>query len=470
MRRWAWLLPLLALAAVFALRLAGPPDFLDKDQPRPIEYIVDAAVDGNWTVQRDASGGVTSKPPLYTWLAAGTTLAFGGNRYALYLPCAAAMAMVALIAALLARQRLGWSAGLAAGMVVALAFDTQKAICLARTDAVFTACVAAAAWIALRSWESGRGWIVFWLVCAVVCLAKTPVGVLFAAGGLLAACWRHERPRFALGGSGWQHAVGFPLMLTLGAGWLLLAIDALGMPVIDRLIGRELVGHITANDKGSSWLKTFLQPLLWYAALFLPWSLLIAAAVWRLARHPPAAPRRRRFLRFMACWLGFGLLLLVLSPHKRMVLALPMLLPGAVLAGSEAGRWLTRYGCGRQVALWTGITAVMLAGLAIYHANRDQRKDRIDDSRAVIALGEGLGRLERSGIAVAWLHSLPPSIRYFTPGFPLATLDPESFLAQSGAGAVAVPAGQTIAGAVRVLHMASGIDVVLDAEAAKLVP
>jgi 4-amino-4-deoxy-L-arabinose transferase-like glycosyltransferase len=467
-RQWAWLLPLLAVAAVFALRLAGPPDIRDKDQARPIDYILDAAADGHWLVQRDAGGDIASKPPVYTWLASASSLGFGGNRFALYLPCALALAFVALLASLQSMHRLGWSAGLAAGMAVALALDTQKAVTLARTDAVFAACTGLAAWVALRCWETGRGWIVFWLACALVSLAKSPVGVLFAAGGLFAACWPGERPLRAGRDAGWQHAVGVPLFLSICAGWLLLAVEALGMPVIDKLIGKELVGHATANDNDTPWLQTFWRPPLWHFGIFAPWSILTAMAIWRLVQLPPASPRRRRFLRFMACWLGFGLLVLCLAPHKRMVLALPMLLPSAVLAGAEAGRWLGRLGRGRQLALWSALAAVVLAALAVYHLNRDPRKDRIDESRAVIATGDALGRLAGRGIAVSSASALPSTIRYFTPGWPRQVADPARFLAASGPGAVAVAAGTVVAGAVRMLPVADGIEVAIDAEAAGL--
>ena len=468
-RHWVRLLPFLTVAAVFALRLAGPPDIRDKDQSRPIDYIVDTVAEGNWLVQRDAGGDIASKPPVYTWLAAASSLVFGGNRFALYLPCALAMAGIALLAAVQTRRRLGWAAGLAAGMAVALAMDTQKAVTLARTDAVFAACTALAAWLALRSWESGRGWILFWLVCAVVTLAKSPVGVVFAAGGLLAACWRGERPSVLAGRDpGWRHAIGVALWLAISAGWLLLAVETLGQPVIDKLIGKELVGHATANDNATPWLHTFWRPPVWHFGLFAPWSLLTSVALWRLAKHPPVSPRQRRFLRFMACWLGLGLLVLCLAPHKRMVLALPMLLPGAVLAGAEAGHWLGRLPRARQLTLWVGLAAAFLGGLAIYHGNRDPRKDRIDESRAVIAAGDTLSRLAGRGIAVASATATPSTIRYFTAGWPRQVEDPERFLASPGPGAVAIVAGTGIVGADRILPLAEGIEVAIDAEAAKL--
>lgn len=464
MRRWLLLLPVLAVCAVFALRLAGPADILDKDQPRPIEYILDAAADGHWIVQRDAGGEIASKPPVYTWLAAASSLALGGSRLALYLPCALAFAFLAGLAACWTARRLGWAAGLSAGMCLALAFDTQKAIVLARTDAVFAAAVALAAWLAFRAWERGRGWLACWASGALVTLAKTPVGLLFAGGGLLAALWRAERPRPAPAGW-WPHALGIGLLLALTLGWLALAVNAHGQPVLDKLIGRELIRHATENDKGTPLWLTWWRPPLWYAGLFLPWTLAAGYALWRLWRHPGPVPRQRRFLRFMACWLGAGLLVLMLAPHKRLILALPMLFPGAVLAGAGLAALVRGWSARRWAAAWLLAALACLGGLGLYHAQRDRIKDQIDASEALIAAGRELSRLRAAGIEVAW-HGLPGPIRYFIAGWPKAVDDPAAWLARPGPQALAMPDGWPLPAGCRARPAAPGIAIVLDDEAA----
>lgn len=471
MRRWLWLLPLLTVAAIFAIRVSGPPDVLDKDQPRPIDYIIDAAADGHWVVQRDAGGDISSKPPVYTWLAAGSSLAFGGNRFALYLPCGLAMGSLVLMAYALGRRRLGLGAGLAAAMVMALAIDTQKALALARTDAVFAACVGATAWLALRAWEGGRGWWLFWAACGVASIAKSPAGVLFAAGGLLAMWWGRREPQPLQRPGVWRsHAVGVALFLVLAGGWFVWAVLTLGQPVIDKMIGRELVGHVVANDKGSPLWRTVLQPPVWFFGLLLPWSAATIAAIVRLVRDPPAAPRRRRVLRFMACWLAVGIAALCLAPHKRMILSLPMLLPAAVLAGSEIARLLRRIGPARQAALWAGLAALVIAGLAIYHHRiRAADGDRIDDSRAVIDAADALAGWSRRGAAVGW-NGVPTTLRYFVPGWPARVDDPAAWLAEPGPGVLAIPAGGLPGLGGRRLLAAPGIELVLDREAEALPP
>jgi 4-amino-4-deoxy-L-arabinose transferase-like glycosyltransferase len=58
---------LLALL-LFVLRLAAPENLLDQDQIRPATYVLDILKNGNWLCQRDLTGEITSKPPLYTWV------------------------------------------------------------------------------------------------------------------------------------------------------------------------------------------------------------------------------------------------------------------------------------------------------------------------------------------------------------------------------------------------------------------
>src|SRR5258707_23894 len=78
-------------ALLFTLRLTAPPNLLDQDQERPASYVLDVVKNGNWLCQRDLSGDITSKPPLYTWLCAIATQPFGRiNLFALYLPGALA--------------------------------------------------------------------------------------------------------------------------------------------------------------------------------------------------------------------------------------------------------------------------------------------------------------------------------------------------------------------------------------------
>ncbi|NQU44838.1 glycosyltransferase family 39 protein, partial [bacterium] len=96
--RWPVLFLIAAWAAFFALRMSGPSDLMDNDQERPAAYMMDCARTGHWASQRDASGEVMSKPPLYTWLAAGVTLIIGrASLWGLYIPTGLAVLATVLL-------------------------------------------------------------------------------------------------------------------------------------------------------------------------------------------------------------------------------------------------------------------------------------------------------------------------------------------------------------------------------------
>src|SRR4029434_8175241 len=74
-------------AVMFGIRLAAPPNLLEQDQERPATYVLDAIINGNWLCQSDPWGGITAKPPVWTWLSALVALAQGqGSMFSLYLP------------------------------------------------------------------------------------------------------------------------------------------------------------------------------------------------------------------------------------------------------------------------------------------------------------------------------------------------------------------------------------------------
>ena len=52
-------------------------DLLAYAQDVPAMYVLDAVVNHHWLCQSDARGFVTSKPPVYTWLAGLASLVPG---------------------------------------------------------------------------------------------------------------------------------------------------------------------------------------------------------------------------------------------------------------------------------------------------------------------------------------------------------------------------------------------------------
>lgn len=236
--------------AMWLIRALGPSDLLDNDQERPAAYVMDVVVHGEWICQVDTDGDITSKPPLYTWLGALSMLAAGkATLVALLLPSSLALLGMALLVLVISSRRFGVGAGLWAASTVLVSMTGFKEIWLDRTDTLFAALVFATAAAAWSAATGARSWWWFWILAALATLTKGPVGLVLASFGLIARPWRATgaaRP-------GWRALLpGLCLFLAITGGWLLLAWLDRGEAVLDKLLGRELVGHALSDERGTS--------------------------------------------------------------------------------------------------------------------------------------------------------------------------------------------------------------------------
>ena len=346
--------------ALFAIRITGPSDLMDKDQERPAAYVLDAVRNGNWICQRDWLGAVTSKPPLYTWLAALASLPTGRvSLVTLMLPAA-----LATLGASLLVLGVGWTffdrrAGLLAALTYLLSFVAMKQVALARTDGLFSFTVALVAMLAFRAWSTGR-WTWFWLAAAAATLTKGPLGVVLGAAGLTARWWEaRSGATLRLRGN---HVAGVVLFLVITAGWFGLAYRQVGHELVDQMLGSELVGHVVGDNKGAGPLANCYKPLLYFLARFAPWSVVACVGLVRVVRRPAAAEPERRLERFLFCWCVVGLLLFSVGAHQRGDLIFPLVPAAALLAGRELARWVRPVGAR---AFGCGVVVVMAGGLGI---------------------------------------------------------------------------------------------------------
>lgn len=385
---WAQFAAIAGLAAVmFGIRLAAPPNLLEQDQERPATYVLDAIINGNWLIQSDPWGGVAAKPPVWTWLSALVALVQGQvSLFSLYLPGAFAALCTAWLVLAVGSRLFGAHAGFVAAVASVLHIAGFKVIGLARTDAVFTFTVALTALLAFRSWMTGGGWTWFWLAAALSTLTKGPLGLVFAACGLLAGAWERRSGASApLRGS---HTVGVALFVALTVGWFALSVWTLGQPVVDRLIGRELIGNTIGH-------KTHI-PLPWLPSWhFLirvsPWSLLAVYGLWRIWKHPESDPSTRRFERFLFCWFVAGLLILTVAPHQRADLLLPLVPAAALIAGHEAVRLTQAWEKRTSRALLALLVIVIVAAHAVGYFAINPRTPYV---RQTVAVRDLAARLE----------------------------------------------------------------------------
>lgn len=333
------LILLILTAVLFVIRITGPTNLLDNDQERPAAYILDATVQHHWICQRDWSGDITSKPPLYTWLGAISTMTIGRgtiNLVTLYLPCFLAVLGTALLMFKAGRRLFGWQvAALGAAMFVISPMG-MKQVALARTDPLFAFTVTLTAFAGYYAWTRGKGWVWFWLAAALSGLTKGPLGLILASGGFVSWFWNRKtgtaQPAFH-----WHNLLGIVLYLGIVGGWFWMAYHVEGEALYNKMIRSELVNHAVSTEygvPGSGLLKTPAHLL----TRFLPWSIFGIFACILVFRHPAANEEERRLERFLTSWILVGCVVLGLGTHQRGDLIFPLIPPLSLLAG----RWLSQ--------------------------------------------------------------------------------------------------------------------------------
>ncbi len=420
--------------AAFILQLTGPSDLLNDDQLRPAAYTLDIVANNRWVVQTDFTGAIASKPPVYTWTSALLSLPTGRvTELTLYLPCALAITGAALLILKLGHSPFGVRAAAVAGAVFILSPYGFKHVALARTDAMFVFWVTVTAVLTWRAWRTGRGidWTCVWLAAAVATLTKGPLGLLLGTSGILAAVWEWRDARRAgstVGKSDHRltpvvagNLAGIVLFLLIAGGWFMLAWKEAGQPFIDRVIGRELVGHMVGSGKGQepetslaerlwAFASGLVKPSLYFITRFAPWSFFAILGIERAIRRPAADPHERRLERFCICWFVPGLILFSLVPHQRADLLLPLVPAAALLAGREiwrlAGGWSVPTRCGAIAG------ALVIAFGAAYYQHHLVARERSDVKRlaGVREVADQIRPLTRS---MPLIDADAPAIQWF---------------------------------------------------------
>lgn len=375
--RMAAALLVAAWLAFFLIRATGYPRLTRHDE-RVGAYVMDAIQNGNWFVQKDSTGEIASKPPLLTWCASAASVLTGRvSRFTLHLPAATALCATALVLLLAGRKMFGWRAGFFAGFAYLVSSSGYTQLAVARYDGLLALMVILAALAAFRAWVTASGWTWFWLAAALGTLAKGPLALLLSAAGLLAAVWEH-RAGSPLKFRG-SHYAGLLLFLLITGGWLALAYRELGQPLIDKMIGRELIGHAVGSTEEFSLLGT-LKPSGDFLVNFAPWSLFAVLAFWRVWKRPDPEVLTRRFERFLVCGFVAGLMVFSLAGHHKSRLIVPLIPFAALLAGREVSEIILPWSNRRIFK--TAMLLVALFGTGVFlHAHLLlQRSPRVQET------------------------------------------------------------------------------------------
>jgi 4-amino-4-deoxy-L-arabinose transferase-like glycosyltransferase len=360
---WVWPAVALVFLILLVIRITSPSDLMDNEQMRQASYIMDEVQNHHWLFQYDLSNEVSSKPPMFTWLAGPPTILIGRPEpWAMRGVAAIATALCVWLTAKTAKKYWGARAAFLSVAGYLMSTPTGRQIWLGRMDALFPLTIALGAFAAFRSWETGKGWLWFWLAGAAATLTKSPLGLIIAAAGLAAVLFRRKsEPKTPLRGRQWP---GILLFVVITLGWFLASIWSMGTAVYHKLIIEELLPQSIDPSDAYPGARFYVSPIL-FMSIFFPWAVFTCFNCARIWFFPDPREGNRRMERFLACWLWIGMLPFCLAPHQRADLLFPLIVPAAILSGSQLAAWLEPFG-NKIFAAFASVACVIGLGLLTY--------------------------------------------------------------------------------------------------------
>ena len=330
--------------------------FYDKGEPREGLVVWEIWHNGSWILPLRAGVDIPSKPPMFHWIAALTSLASGSlSEFTTRFPSALLGTLGVLLTYLAAARLWGRSAGIAAAVVLATSSEWWRAATSARVDMTLTffmLCTFLFFYFLYKSGGGLPGSLALALLAGLATLAKGPVGAALPGLAALLFLWRKRDLAFV-------KRLRLPLAIPFGAvvagSWYLLALQQGGEKFFLRQIVHEIV-MTPLGGAGHNHNVFYYIPALVFGMA--PWSLFFPALgifLWQ---------QRRRLaeeeLLYPLVWFATILVILSLALGKRTVYILPLYPAVALLFGA----WWTNLAAGKFLSVrWAKAGALVAAAL-----------------------------------------------------------------------------------------------------------
>ncbi len=290
--RHALLVSLIALAALVHLATINWSDLYNHTEGQYAGAAREMVQSHQWIWPTNDGLPRLPKPPLLYWLIIGSFKIFGVNSAAARLPIALATVATAALTFLTAEKLANYWRGFFAGLIYLCTCGTSVLGRILMPEPLFSAFIAGAIFCGVCGYQRrrGRGWwfLGFWICCALACLTKSLLGLIYPLTifVLLSAFYREARLRFAR----LFHWTYISIFILLFVPWYI-ATELHFPGFLRQLIQVEWVGHLRSfsnvpgSDNGVPRFQFVWMHLVW---LF-PWSVAIipgAIFAWRKTIRP----------------------------------------------------------------------------------------------------------------------------------------------------------------------------------------
>ncbi len=369
-----------AYAALIVLPFLGSSRTLTSHEAMVTHPANRMLADGHWIVPHYASGLWLDKPPLVSWLTAGSFALFGGfSEFAARLPAALSAIGLSLLIAWLAGRLFGARAALPAGLVQATCVYTYLQGRLGEIDMTLTLLIAAAHTVLALRWARGQ-WdlplgaaIAFHTFLGLAVLAKGAIAVAMVGSTILCFCAfrRTWRPLRAV-----VLTPSVACFLIVAGSWHVAAYMVTGQEAIDQWSYNSLLRFFGLHHLGMKSPLMYFWTVPW---LVLPWTIALvigARYLWSEVRKPEAY-----IPQFLWAWFFGGLAFLTICFFKHKHYVLPVLPPLAILCAPLVLKHIALHGVHARRFYYVVFTViVILYGVvgAVVMPARDHRRVTAD--------------------------------------------------------------------------------------------
>lgn len=313
------LVMLFGLLAV--LRMTAPTDLLEGDQVKQVGYVMDILHHGDWLVQYEINGDVSTKPPVYNWLAASFCLIFDTHaEWAIKLPSMLAAGGLLVCLYVLGCHFFDERVAFYACLTCIASHHFSKLMWFARTDMLLAFFVLLAITLLVRlPWSWWKSPLIG-VVVALAALTKGPLGPALFGLFLAAWGWHHDALRSRVG---WRRFLpGLATCLVISGVWLVVACQ---MPRFEHTAIHWQLGERMADPEKARPFYYYIGHLLTRIA---PWPILAGIGFWMSRRR-----NEWTNAQFVMTWFVLSFVLLSLIPIKRHDHLLPIYPAVFLLAG-----------------------------------------------------------------------------------------------------------------------------------------
>ncbi len=322
---------LMVLCGILFFSNLGTFPFFNKGEPREALVVQHIVHQGNWLFPLKMESDIPSKPPLFHWLGAITSLIWGEVTEATVRFPSALLATLGILAVyFLGRNLLGPEIGLLGAVILATSLDYQRLAIAARVDMTLTLFVTLSLvlfFAIYRGYLTGVVWTyLFYLILGLGVLAKGPVSLILS--GMIIFCFLGLRKRWDYLYSLCFHR-GAILTVMVALGWYALALVEGGEEFFNRQILHENLGRFFTYGKGGAGHQKpvyYYLPYLFSAGL--PWSVFLPFMVVEWFKGRKFSDEGSLFL---AVWVIVVFVFFSLSAGKRPPYILPLYPPLSLL-------------------------------------------------------------------------------------------------------------------------------------------